>query len=120
MTVSKERIKRYTAEELESLRRGGKAGSDWRRAAKEPLPDGSDPDDALEPVNLDWVSTELPMPKRKAHASLRIDAEVLEWFRAQGRGYQTRITRSCGAITNSIAVGKAFSSSDHLWPRQKT
>jgi len=27
----------------------------------------------------------------KASVSLRIDADVLEWFKAQGPGYQTRI-----------------------------
>ena len=27
----------------------------------------------------------------KASISLRIDADVLEWFKAQGSGYQTRI-----------------------------
>ena len=27
----------------------------------------------------------------KASVSLRVDADVLAWFRAQGRGYQTRI-----------------------------
>jgi uncharacterized protein (DUF4415 family) len=34
---------------------------------------------------------ELPAPHRKAAISLRLDAEVLDWFRAQGPGYQTRI-----------------------------
>jgi uncharacterized protein (DUF4415 family) len=28
---------------------------------------------------------------RKASISLRIDADVLAWFKAQGTGYQTRI-----------------------------
>ena len=28
---------------------------------------------------------------RKESISLRIDADVLEWFKAQGSGYQTRI-----------------------------
>jgi uncharacterized protein (DUF4415 family) len=28
---------------------------------------------------------------RKSLLSLRIDADVLEWFRAQGRGYQSRM-----------------------------
>lgn len=28
---------------------------------------------------------------RKAQVTLRIDAEVMDWFRARGRGYQTRI-----------------------------
>jgi uncharacterized protein (DUF4415 family) len=40
---------------------------------------------------MDWVRTELPMPPRQAHASLRLDADVPEWFRAQGRGCQTKI-----------------------------
>ena len=31
-----------------------------------------------------------PVPP-KASIALRIDADVLEWFRSQGRGYQTRI-----------------------------
>lgn len=33
----------------------------------------------------------LPAAPRKAAISLRLDADVLEWFRAQGPGYQTRI-----------------------------
>jgi len=31
-----------------------------------------------------------PVP-RKALLSLRIDADVIEWFRAQGTGYQSRM-----------------------------
>ena len=31
-----------------------------------------------------------PVP-RKALLSLRIDADVIEWFRAQGAGYQSRM-----------------------------
>jgi len=31
-----------------------------------------------------------PTPK-KSLLSLRIDADVLEWFRSQGRGYQSRM-----------------------------
>ena len=91
MTAKKERIVRYTTEELNAMRARGDAGSDWKRAASMPAPEDSDVDDAFEPVRMDWVTTKLPMPRRKAHASLRIDADVLDWFRAQGRGYQTRI-----------------------------
>jgi uncharacterized protein (DUF4415 family) len=28
---------------------------------------------------------------RKAQITLRVDAEVLEWFKRQGKGYQTQI-----------------------------
>jgi uncharacterized protein (DUF4415 family) len=32
-----------------------------------------------------------PQQTRKRHTGLRIDEDVLAWFRAQGRGYQTRM-----------------------------
>jgi uncharacterized protein (DUF4415 family) len=33
----------------------------------------------------------LKPPPGKAQLTLRLDSDVLEWFRRQGRGYQTRI-----------------------------
>lgn len=33
----------------------------------------------------------LPADKNKAQVTLRIDSEVLEWFKSQGKGYQTQI-----------------------------
>jgi uncharacterized protein (DUF4415 family) len=33
----------------------------------------------------------LPRPGRKKHTGLRIDEDVLAWFRAHGPGYQTRM-----------------------------
>lgn len=33
----------------------------------------------------------LPAAKNKAQVTLRIDRDVLEWFKSQGRGYQTQI-----------------------------
>ena len=35
----------------------------------------------------------LPVEKNKAQVTLRIDNDVLEWFKSQGRGYQTQINR---------------------------
>jgi uncharacterized protein (DUF4415 family) len=34
---------------------------------------------------------ELPAAPRKEAISLRLDADVLDWFRTRGPGYQTRI-----------------------------
>ncbi len=31
------------------------------------------------------------LPEPKAVVTMRLDREVLEWFKAQGKGYQTRI-----------------------------
>lgn len=91
MATKRKRIVRYTAKQLEAMRTAGKAGSDWRRAARARVPGGRDSDDAIGPVDIKWATTELPMPSRKAHTTLRLDADLLDWFRAQGRGYQTRI-----------------------------
>lgn len=78
-----------TAAELRAMQKRGEIKSDWKAAAKKPLPSGRDPDDAME--EIDWLTTELPKPRSKAHMTLRLDADVLGWFRAQGKGYQTRI-----------------------------
>jgi uncharacterized protein (DUF4415 family) len=91
MATKKKRIVRHTIDELKTLEQSGKVRSDWKRAASMPIPDGSDPDDAIEPVHMELVTTALPTPRRKVQASLRLDADVLDWFRAQGRGYQTAI-----------------------------
>jgi len=83
-------IVRHTAAELRAMEKRGESKTDWKAAAKKPLPDGSDPDDAMND-DIDWVTTELPKPRRKDHMTLRIDADVLAWFRALGKGYQSRI-----------------------------
>jgi len=31
------------------------------------------------------------MPRTKPAITIRLDPDVLEWFKAQGKGYQTRI-----------------------------
>lgn len=37
------------------------------------------------------VKRGLPAAKNKAQVTLQIDSDVLEWFKSQGRGYQTQI-----------------------------
>ena len=39
----------------------------------------------------------------KAAISLRVDADVLEWFKAQGPGYQTRINSILRAYRDEAA-----------------
>ena len=35
----------------------------------------------------------LPKNKNKTQVTLRIDSDVLEWFKSQGKGYQTQINK---------------------------
>ena len=89
MSRKSENIVKRTAAELRAMQKRGAVKTDWKAAAKKPLPSGRDADDAME--EIDWLTTELPKPRHKAHMTLRIDADMLGWFRAQGKGYQTRI-----------------------------
>ena len=78
-----------TAAELRAMKTRGEVKTDWKAAARKPLLSGRDADDAMD--EIDWMTTELPKPQNKAHMTLRLDADVLDWFRAQGKGYQTKI-----------------------------
>jgi len=89
MARKKDNFATYTLAELPAMQVAGQTHSDWASAEAKPVPGGSDLDDAMEPVS--WATTELPMPRRKEHTNLRIDADVMEFFRQQGKGYQTKI-----------------------------
>lgn len=43
------------------------------------------------PIDLDWADAQLWVPVRKKAISLRLDDDVLAFFRSGGKGYQTRI-----------------------------
>lgn len=38
-----------------------------------------------------FKNAEVVMPPEKKHVSIRLDADMLEWMKAQGKGYQSRI-----------------------------
>jgi hypothetical protein len=63
MSRKKEPIVRHSGAALASLRAEGKRQTDWSASASQPVPDGSDPEDALQPI--DWATTELPIRMRK-------------------------------------------------------
>ena len=43
-------------------------------------------------IEIDWSSKfELPKPISKQLISLRIDDDVINWFRCSGKNYQTRM-----------------------------
>lgn len=81
----------YTADELQRM----PSRTDWKRVAATTQAEveaqiASDPDD--------WVAEAggvlirgLPARAQKERVNIRLDRDVLDFFRAQGRGYQTRI-----------------------------
>ena len=43
------------------------------------------------PLDVDWTQARLEVPPGKEVVTLRLDRDLVDWFRQQGRGYQTRI-----------------------------
>ncbi len=78
----------HSAEETTRHKSEGK--TDWARLR---LEDAA----GLEPVRdddegeFDWSRAQMTMPRPKQAISVRLDADVLDFFKAQGKGYQTRI-----------------------------
>jgi uncharacterized protein (DUF4415 family) len=66
----------------------------------------SDPD--FNDVPEDWCkSAEVVMPVSKKLLSLRLDADIVDWFKQQGPGYQTRINAVLRAFVQQAAKKRA-------------
>ena len=85
-------------------RRKGK--TDWARIDKLTDEDigravANDPDAV--PVDIDWSDAVLVIPSRKKAISIRVDEDVLDYFKSQGEGYQRRMN----AVLRSYVQQKA-------------
>ncbi len=86
-----ERWVRYSADEIRAL----KSESDWSLSDSMTDEDidrliRDDPDwHGFE--DIDWSKAEWVLPEPKAAISIRLDADVLAFFKEGGRGYQSRI-----------------------------
>lgn len=64
--------------------------TDWERLRREEA-DGIEPTVDEDEGSFDWSKVQLEMPKPKRAVSMRLDQDVLDYFKAGGKGYQTRI-----------------------------
>jgi uncharacterized protein (DUF4415 family) len=96
----KARITSCTAEELVAMRARGEDRTDWARVdakTEAELAADTAADPAWAGIPDDWCARAraglpFPFPKgNKRQVTLRLDPDVLEHFRRQGRGWQSRI-----------------------------
>ena len=81
--MSEEYIVSYTIEEIRKM----KDLTDWDRVKARTEDPPHDEDD----FEVDWSTAVRVDGFRKKPVSLRLDPEILTFFQAQGKGYQTRI-----------------------------
>ncbi len=89
-------IKSYSEKHIKELRQTGKSKTDWdrvrsltEREVKKAIT--QDADAALSPKPEDWDDLMVSVTPPKEPLYMRVDADVLAWYRDQGRGYQATI-----------------------------
>jgi uncharacterized protein (DUF4415 family) len=87
-----ENIMSYTANELKARR--GESLTDWRKV--DAMGDNeldeiiaSDEDECG--FAPDWTKAELVLPESKLSVNLRLDRDIVEFFKGQGRGHISRM-----------------------------
>ena len=96
----KGRFVRYTRDEIKAMLARGEDQTDWARVramSQDEADRLADEEDG--PLPEGWEKTivlGIPEPKQGVH--IRLDADVLRWFKAQGPGYQTRINAGLRAF----------------------
>jgi uncharacterized protein (DUF4415 family) len=87
--MNEEHIVRYTRDNLPK-----DTQTDWARVdamTEEEIDAAARSDPDAQPIDEDmWEDAVLVFPGKQL-VCIRIDRDVLDWFRSQGRGYQTRM-----------------------------
>jgi uncharacterized protein (DUF4415 family) len=95
---------RYTAKQIKAKTERGEDRTDWHKANTMTgktleVSIRADVDDVRgEP---DWTQAIMGIPAPKDHINIRIDHDVLEWFKGNGRGYQTLMNNVLRAFVQS-------------------
>ncbi|MGH7813498.1 MAG: BrnA antitoxin family protein [Candidatus Binataceae bacterium] len=99
----KENIARFSAEAIRRRIARGESKTDWKRVNAMPQAEVerlANRDEGALPKDWDRsIVIGLPAPKRDIH--IRLDGDVLDWFKAGGRRYQTRINAVLRAYVRS-------------------
>jgi uncharacterized protein (DUF4415 family) len=80
--MAEEDIRLYSLDEIREMIARGEDHTDWERLKHEP---------GLELEEDFWRNARVVVPPRKTSIHLRVDSDVLDWFKAQGKGYLTRM-----------------------------
>lgn len=94
--MSEENITRVTLDEIRARRaQGEKLRSDWARV--DAMTDAEieramrDDPDWQNFIDIDWSKAVMVIPQKKKAISIRLDEDIVDFFQATGKGYQTRI-----------------------------
>lgn len=93
--MSKSNIVSYSPDEIRAKIARGEDRTDWARV--DAMTDEEiertirDDPDWAEFIDIDWSKAEWVIPVTKKSISIRLDEDVIDFFKSSGKGYQTRI-----------------------------
>ena len=93
---------RYTVEELKEKLRRVENLTDWAAIdalTEEEIEASIDVEEEGMPI---WDSMIIDFPQPKRQLTVRFDGDIIDWFKAQGPGYQTRMN----AVLRSYVAAK--------------
>ena len=105
---NKEHIVSYTVDQIKEMIASGEDKTDWAKAGSVTQEEleasiAADPDEAG--MVIDWSSAmkgSPPPPPKKAVLNMRIDQDILDFFRRMGSGYQTHINKVLRAYVDHV------------------
>lgn len=83
--------KHITKRSAEALKKGKTDFARIRQLTDEEIASAVADDPDAAPTDIDWSKAELVYPARKQPVSIRLDEDIIAYFKKMGRGYQTRI-----------------------------
>ena len=109
-------IVRASAEDVKAMLDRGESLTDWNRvrATSQQRADRlADEEEGSLPEG--WQSTvEIGLPQRKQGVHIRLDVDILAWFKSVGPGYQTRIN----SVLRSFVQARRRGGKEEHGPRQ--
>jgi uncharacterized protein (DUF4415 family) len=85
------RIVRYTEQELDDMIARGENQTDWTRVDAMTEKELEASIDWEEEGDADWDTLQAGLPGPKEQLDVLLDVDVIEFFKAQGAGYETRM-----------------------------
>ncbi|TLY22026.1 MAG: BrnA antitoxin family protein [Nitrospirae bacterium] len=83
-----------------------RSSTDWERLRRMSDRD-IDYSDIPETDEKFWASARVFVPRAKTHLSVRLDEDVVDWFKRQGPGYQTRMNAVLRSYVQAVQSAKS-------------
>lgn len=78
-----------------------------RRMTDKQIADAVERDEDAARIDIDWSKADVVLPGAKQALSIRLDREVIDYFKGSGPGYQTRINAVLRAYIQHKTRAKA-------------